>query len=283
MTYDANGFEDTWKTLMDKLRATGKVGTVVANILDHYKDQVIKIVQKIASTGLGGLEKIVADIRDDIIKIIQGGHITYSDLEEMVFSFESVWKMLMDKLRASGKVGTIVAKILDNYAQKLYDVVKKIASKGLSGIVKIIEEIKDDIIRIVKGGHMTYDANGFEEGWKAIMDKLRATGKVGTIFANILDHYKGQVIKIVQKIASTGLGGLEKIVADIRDDIIKIIQGGHITFSDMETSNDLESVWKSLMEKLKAWGKGGELAAKFLEIYGPKVQTAVKSIVSKTG
>lgn len=70
----------------------------------------------------------------------------------------------MDKLRATGKVGAVAAQILDNYGKKIYDVVKKIASKGLSGIVKIIEEIKDDIIRIVKGGHMTYDANTFEDG-----------------------------------------------------------------------------------------------------------------------
>ena len=80
-----------WTKMMDSLRKLGKVGDIVAKILDHYKDQLVKIVKKIASTGLGGLEKIVADIRDDIIKIIQGGHITYSDLEEMTFSIMDPW------------------------------------------------------------------------------------------------------------------------------------------------------------------------------------------------
>ena len=66
----------------------GRFGEIAAKIIDHYKNQLSSMIKKISATGLSGLVKIITDIRDDIIKIIQGGHVTTYEIQEVSNNFD---------------------------------------------------------------------------------------------------------------------------------------------------------------------------------------------------
>jgi len=234
-----NGFSDLWERFLNYLKASGKFGKIFAKILETYKDRVIAMVKKVMASGSDGLIKIIHDIRDDIVKIIEGGHIDVMDDEEIENGFSDLWERFLNYLRKSGKFGIVFAKILDTYKDRVIAMVKKVMASGSDGLIKIIHDIRDDIVKIIEGGHIDVMddeeiENGFSDLWEKFLNYLRASGKFGKIFAKILETYKDRVIAMVKKVMASGSDGLIKIIHDIRDDIVKIIQGGHIDVMNHE-------------------------------------------------
>jgi len=280
----SNNFDDVWGKILGALRKAGKVGNIVANILDHYKDQLGGMIKKVTSTVSGGLVKIITDIKDDIIKIIQGGHITSYELQEM--SQNGVWDKILGAIRKLGKVGNIIANILDHYKDQLVGMIKKVTSTVSSGLVKIITDIRDDIIKIIGGGHVTPNdlqemAYGFKETWDKIMTALRNSGRFGEILAKIIDHYKDEVIMIVEKIGRKMMGGIEKIIVDIRDDVIKIMQGGKVTGIAYIEDEDYSfaSIWDKVTEAARSiGGKIGTTTRAILDRYKDQITKSLAKI-----
>ena len=60
----------------------------------------------------------------------------------------------MDYLTKSGKFGEIVAKLMESYRKRITEMVTKIIKTEGAGLIKIINQIKDDIIKIISGGHL---------------------------------------------------------------------------------------------------------------------------------
>ena len=84
---------------MNYLKASGKFGKIFAKILETYKDRVIAMVKKVMASGSDGLIKIIHDIRDDIVKIIEGGHIDVMNDEEIENGFSDRKLFFVDTLR----------------------------------------------------------------------------------------------------------------------------------------------------------------------------------------
>merc|ERR1740136_552884 len=99
---------------MATLRSKGKWGAVLADFLDHFKSQI--------STTL-------KDIGDDLIKIIQGGHVGEIAYEENTFN--EVWEQMMATLRSKGKWGAVLADFLDHFKSQI----STLRSKGKWGAV----------------------------------------------------------------------------------------------------------------------------------------------------
>jgi len=150
--------------MMATLRSKGKWGAVLADFLDHFKSQISTTLKHIGETGLGGLEKIIKDIGDDLIKIIQGGHVGEIAYEENTFN--EVWEQMMATLRSKGKWGAVLADFLDHFKSQISTTLKHIGETGLGGLEKIIKDIGDDLIKIIQGGHVgeiAYEENTFDE------------------------------------------------------------------------------------------------------------------------
>ena len=83
---------------MNYLKNSGKFGKIFAKILETYKDRVVAMVKKVMASGSDGLIKIIHDIRDDIVKIIHGGHIDVMDDEEIENGFSDRKRLFINTL-----------------------------------------------------------------------------------------------------------------------------------------------------------------------------------------
>ena len=83
---------------MNYLKSSGKFGKIFAKILETYKDRVVAMVKKVMASGSDGLIKIIHDIRDDIVKIIHGGHIDVMDDEEIENGFSDRKRLFINTL-----------------------------------------------------------------------------------------------------------------------------------------------------------------------------------------
>ena len=60
----------------------------------------------------------------------------------------------MDWLSSKGKVGKIAAQLLKKYAKKIENMFQGILKTEAEELIKLIESVKDDIIKIISGGHI---------------------------------------------------------------------------------------------------------------------------------
>merc|ERR1719209_1773859 len=149
----------------------------MAKLLDAYKDRIGAMIKKVLSSGAGDLIKVIHEMRDDIIKIINGGHIDLElDDEEMENGIKEFWEKILAYLRAHGKFGKIMAKLLDAYKDRIGAMIKKVLSSGAADLIKVIHEIRDDIIKIINGGHIDFglDDEEIENGMKELWEKFIA-------------------------------------------------------------------------------------------------------------
>merc|ERR1712072_1006940 len=113
--------------------------------------------------------------------------------EEMLFNpFDDMWQKIIDFFKAKGHMGEIFAKLLNKYKGKVEDMFKKILKNEAKELIKLIEDIKDDIIKIIEGGHINGSVsmndeemlfNPFDDMWQKIIDFFKSKGHMGEIFA----------------------------------------------------------------------------------------------------
>merc|ERR1712168_508917 len=119
-----NGISDLWDELIKFLNGKGKVGKFFAQVMEKYKDRVVAMIKKLMSAQGEGLIKIIEEIKDDIIKIINGGHIYVLDDEEMDNGITDLWEKLIAFLNGKGKVGKFVAKVMEKYKDRVVAMIK---------------------------------------------------------------------------------------------------------------------------------------------------------------
>ena len=74
-----------------------------------------------------------------------------------------MWQKIIDFFKSKGHVGEIVAKLLNKYKSKIEEMLKKILKTEAKELIKLIDEIKEDIIKIIKGGHIDVNLANDEE------------------------------------------------------------------------------------------------------------------------
>merc|ERR1711962_200827 len=254
MTYDdeemlANVFDDLWKKFIDWLNTKGHAGVIIGKLLNKYKGKVEDMLKKILKTEAQELIGLIEKIKADIIKIINGGHIDVETMndEEITLAnpFDDLWNTIINWLNKHGHVGQIAAKLLNKYKGKVNDMLKKILNTAAQELIKLIDDIKADIIKIIKGGHIDVDVMNDEEElesflddwWQKFIDWLNTKGRAGQISAKLFIKYKGKIVAMLAKILKTEAAELIHLIERLRDDVVKIIMGGHI---DVETMNDEE-------------------------------------------
>merc|ERR1719348_949376 len=135
----------------------------MAKLLDAYKDRIGAMIKKVLSSGAADLIKVIHEIRDDIIKIINGGHIELElDDEEMENGIKELWDKFIAYLEKQGKFGKVMAKLLNAYKDRIGAMIKKVLSSGAADLIKVIHEIRDDIIKIINGGHIELELDDEE-------------------------------------------------------------------------------------------------------------------------
>merc|ERR1711936_970115 len=216
---------------LDALSKSGKFGKIVAKLMESYRKRITEMLIKIIKTEGEGLIEIIDHIKDDIIKIISGGHIDVLNDEELANPLDDLWKRFIDYLKKQGKVK--IAEFLDKYKGKIEEMVKDIIKKEGKEPIIILEQIRDAIIKIITGNdiEMMDDevlGNIFEDLWKKMLDALSKSGKFGNIVARLMESYRKRITEMLIKIIKTEGEGLIEIIDHIKDDIIKIISGGHI-------------------------------------------------------
>merc|ERR1711936_448380 len=147
-----NPLDDLWKRFIDYLKKQGKVK--IAEFLDKYKGKIEEMVEDIIKKEGKELIIILEQIRDAIIKIITGNDVEMMDDEVLGNIFEDLWKKMLDALSKSGKFGNIVAKLMESYRKRITEMLMKIIKTEGEGLIEIIDHIKDDIIKIISGGHI---------------------------------------------------------------------------------------------------------------------------------
>merc|ERR1712002_426316 len=103
---------------------------------------------------------------DDLIKIINGGHVEELDDEEMGNGISDLWDELIKYLNGKGKVGKFFAQVMEKYKDRVVAMIKKLMASQGEGLIKIIEKIKDDLIKIINGGHVEVELNRRVENWQ---------------------------------------------------------------------------------------------------------------------
>jgi len=140
---------------MTALKKSGRFGEIAVKIINHYKLEVRGIIKKIGSKGMSGLQKIVIDIRDDIIRIIQGEHIGFVYVEGRQTNMRSTWdKILEAAKRMAGKAAKITKEILAHYKVQILDVLGKLQRIAIDDTMKIVIDITKDVIQIMAGRHL---------------------------------------------------------------------------------------------------------------------------------
>merc|ERR1712183_70394 len=100
---------------------------------------------------------------------------------------------LIKWLNTRGRAGVVTAKLLVKYRGKIADMLKKILQTEAKELIGLIEKVKDDVITIIKGGHIDPKnvmddeemmlGNPIDDLWQRIMDWLNKRGHAGQIAA----------------------------------------------------------------------------------------------------
>merc|ERR1711962_435480 len=232
--------DDLWKKFIDWLNTKGHAGVIIGKLLNKYKGKVEDMLKKILKTEAQELIGLIEKIKADIIKIINGGHIdvdTMNDEEDALANpFDDLWNTIINWLNKHGHVGQIAAKLLNKYKGKVNDMLKKILKTEAQELIKLIDDIKADIIKIIRGGHIDVDVMNDEEElesflddwWQKFIDWLNKKGRAGQISAKLFIKYKGKIEAMLAKILKTEAAELIHLIERLRDDVIKIIMGGTI-------------------------------------------------------
>merc|ERR1712142_501123 len=188
---------------LDALRKSGKFGEMVAKLMESYRKRISEMIVKIIKKEGEAFIKIINDIKDAIIKIITGNDVDMMNDEVLENIFEDLWKKMLDALSKSGKFGDIVAKLMESYRKRITEMLMKIIKTEGEGLIEIIDHIKDDIIKIISGGHIDVLndeklENPLDDLWKRFIDYLKKQGKVS--IAEFLDKYKNKIEEMVKDI-----------------------------------------------------------------------------------
>merc|ERR1711936_974020 len=178
---------------LDALSKSGKFGNIVAKLMESYRKRITEMLIKIIKTEGEGLIEIIDHIKDDIIKIISGGHIDVLNDEELQNPLDDLWKRFIDYLKKQGKAS--IAEFLDKYKDKIEKMVEDMIKKEGKEPIIILEQIRDAIIKIITGNdiEMMDDevlGNIFEDLWKKMLDALSKSGKFGNIVARLMESYR---------------------------------------------------------------------------------------------
>jgi len=234
-----NFFDDAWKKMIDWLNTKGRFGVIAGKLLNKYRGKVGAMLKKILKTEAAELIGLIEKVKDDVIKIIKGGHIdVMNDVmndEGMLDSpFDDLWKKIIDWLNSKGHYGQIAVKLLNKYKGKVEVMLKKILKTEAQELIKLIDDIKADIIKIIKGGHIDVMndeemlGNPIDDLWNKMIKWLNTKGRYGVIAGKLLNKYRGKVEAMLKKILKTEAAELITLIEKVKDDVIKIIKGGHI-------------------------------------------------------
>merc|ERR1712142_998765 len=198
----------------------GRAGVVTAKLLIKYRRKIADMGKMILQTEAKELIGLIEKVKDDVITIIKGGHIdpknVVMDDEEMLEMLgnpiEDLWKKIIDWLNTRGRAGVVTAKLLVKYRGKIADMLKKILQTEAKELICLIEKVKDDVITIIKGGHIKPEnvvmddeemlemlGNPIEDLWKKMIDWLNTRGRAGVVTAKLLIKYRGKIADMLKK------------------------------------------------------------------------------------
>merc|ERR1719244_1152231 len=100
------------------LNTKGRYGVIAGKLLNKYRGKVEAMLKKILKTEAAELIGLIEKVKDDVIKIIKGGHIdVMNDLmndEGMLDSpFDDLWNKMIKWLNTKGRYGVIAGKLLN--------------------------------------------------------------------------------------------------------------------------------------------------------------------------
>merc|ERR1719283_665757 len=205
-----NPIDDLWNKMIDWLNTKGRFGVIAGKLLNKYRGKVEAMLKKILKTEAAELITLIEKVRDDVIKIIKGGHIdVMNDVmndEGMLDSiFDDLWKKIIDWLNSKGHYGQIAVKLLNKYKGKVEVMLKKILKTEAQELIKLIDDL-----------------------WNKMIKWLNTKGRYGVIAGKLLNKYRGKVEAMLKKILKTEAAELITLIEKVKDDVIKIIKGGHI-------------------------------------------------------
>merc|ERR1719193_2595483 len=154
-----NPIDDLWNKMIKWLNTKGRYGVIAGKLLNKYRGKVGAMLKKILKTEAAELIGLIEKVKDDVIKIIKGGHIdimndVMNDEEMLEISFDELWNKLITWLQGKGHYGVIAAKLLNKYRPKVVAMFTKVLKAEAKELISLIERVKDDVIKIIKGGHI---------------------------------------------------------------------------------------------------------------------------------
>jgi len=137
------------KTMIDNEVAKGEVTKEEAEAaLKKLRAELDKLIKD----GQGVLDTITFL---DTISIRRSMNGEFMDDEEILTNFfDDAWKKMIDWLNTKGRFGVIAGKLLNKYRGKVEAMLKKILKTEAAELIGLIEKVRDDVIKIIKGGHI---------------------------------------------------------------------------------------------------------------------------------
>merc|ERR1719505_336328 len=180
------------------LNTKGRYGVIAGKLLNKYRGKVEAMLKKILKTEAAELITLIEKVKDDVIKIIKGGHIdVMNDVmndEGMLDSpFDDLWKKIIDWLNSKGHYGQIAVKLLNKYKGKVEVMLKKILKTEAQELIKLIDVMNDEEML----------GNPIDDLWNKLIKWLNTKGRFGVIAGKLLNKYRGKVEAMLKKILKT--------------------------------------------------------------------------------
>merc|ERR1711872_687531 len=119
---------------------------------------------------------------------------------------------------------------------------------------QIIIQVRDDIVRIITGatkGESEIETYGLSDLWnkvKSAAKKLDA--KIRADIIKVLNENKPQILEDLNRLKDTLIKTGKQILVTIKDDVVQVIVGEFITYSD-DKQSDLEYGFSDVWNKVK--------------------------------
>jgi len=288
---NAYGIKDVWNKVKDAAKKlVGDVKVIVIKAINENKPLIMAELEKMKQVLIDAGKKVLIQIVDDVVKIIIGDQVVFSDKtvnDIAEYGFSDMWaKVKAAANKLSGKVRDDVKAAIEKLKPQILDHLNTVKEIVIDGGKKIIIQVKDDIVRIivdalkVESDIETYGLANLWEKVKSAAKKLDS--KVRGDILKVLNENKPKILEDLNRLKDSLIKTGKQILVTIKDDVVQVIVGEFITSSDDEAF-DLEygftDVWakvKAAADKLK--GDMKDKVKEAIEKYKPKIIDGLNNV-----
>merc|ERR1711962_602920 len=256
---DAQNVMDKVNEAADKL--SDDVRDYVKAKVEELKPQIIEELNKGKQIIVDAAKGVVIQIRDQIVRIITGAQTGTSDEVATYGALDGLWEKI-----------------------------KAVAVKLSPDVLKIVIELKGEIIRIIDAEEIAESSDEFameKRGIKDIWAKVKAAAKklgddIRGRVETAIDELKPQILDSLNKIKEVTINAGKKVIIQIKGEIVRIITGATEASSDefefME-KRGIADIWGKVKEAMKKLGDNIKAdAKKTIEELRPKITEALENL-----